>query len=112
MSASRPSSASKDRRPVTSMGFVPGSRPVSASRDDALTHSVAEISLRPSLTILNPSHLRPISAMSSVPISSRPASSMSRSSFSGSRLLSLNSLVEGPGMFQGEMVDVNFLCDC
>jgi hypothetical protein len=109
MSASRPSSASKDRRPVTSMGFVPGSRPVSASRDDTLTHSVAEISLRP---ILNPSHLRPISAMSSVPISSRPASSMSRSSFSGSRLLSLNSLVEGPGMFQGEMVDVDFLCDC
>ena len=102
MSASRPSSASKDRRPVTSMGFVPGSRPVSASRDDALTHSVAEISLRPSHTLLNPSHLRPISA----------ASSMSRSSFSGSRLLSLNSLVEGPGMFQGEIVDVNFLCGC
>jgi hypothetical protein len=104
MSASRPSSALKDRRPSTSMGFASGSRPTSASRENALSSSAAEPTLRPPLALLNPSHLRPMSALTSASLSSRPASSMSRSSFSGSRLVALNSNVEGPGSFQGEVL--------
>ena len=95
MSASRPSSASKDRRPSTSVGFVSGNTPSSASRHDDISLLVVESSFRPSLAAINPSHLRPMSAMS------RPLSSMSRSSFGSSRLVSLDSLTEGPGTFQG-----------
>lgn len=103
MSASRPSSALKDRRPATSMGFAPTSRPSSAAKDRASSNSGADPSLPPALAPINPSHLRPMSAFSQISLSSRPGSAMSRSTFGGSRLVVLDSLTEGPGTFQGEL---------
>jgi hypothetical protein len=89
------------------MGFSSGSNQCSAASHEGFSASATESHARPPNAIVNQSHLRPMSAVSQPSLSSRPWSAMSRSSFVGARLLALDSLTEGPGMFQGEIFMLN-----
>ncbi len=99
MSSSRPTSALKERRPSTALGVTTGHGSESTPNDGKISHDEAGSSL--SFNRVNPLHIRPMSALSQASHVSRPGSAMSRSTFTSSRLVMLDSLAEGPGLFQG-----------